>query len=77
MYHAGKPLDVIIPELIRKLAAVRDEFDETAQKVQKLAVKCTPKVRKDLDQYIDGLRTIATGTIEFWYGLLFQSIVPQ
>jgi hypothetical protein len=46
---------------------VRDDFDETAQQIQKLTAKCTPKVRKDLDHYIDGLRTIATGTIELWY----------
>src|SRR5690242_12560726 len=67
MYHAGQPLDAIIPDLISKLAVVRDKFDETARRVRELVADCPPKVHKDLDQHIDGLRTIATGTIEWRY----------
>jgi len=51
---------------MEKLEACRDRFDEIAQTIQKKAAGAKPKVRADLAKYIDGLRTIATGTMEFW-----------
>lgn len=67
MYHQGKPLDSVIPELMAKLEACRDSFDETADRVCQLASSANKQDRDDILRFIDGLRTIATGTIDFWY----------
>ncbi|KAK3356594.1 isoprenoid synthase domain-containing protein [Lasiosphaeria hispida] len=65
LYHQGRPLDAVIPELMRRLETCRDRFDEAAVVVQKVCSKESEKVQEDLVKYIDGLRTIATGTIDF------------
>jgi len=59
----------VIPELARRLEESRDRFDEAATAVEKLVIghKDTDKIRQDLDMFIDGLRTIGTGTMEFTY----------
>ena len=67
MYHQGRPLDAVIRELVAKLEACRDRFDEAASRVQEMASGANDGDRKELLRYIDGLRTNATGTIEFWY----------
>ena len=66
MYHQGMPLDVVMRELTAKLEATRDRFDEAALRAQELASGLSELDRKKLQKYIDGLRTNATGTIEFW-----------
>jgi len=65
MYSQGQPLDVVISELLSRLEACRDRFDETADRVLEMARSAAE--RSDLLKFIDGLRTNATGTIEFWY----------
>ncbi|KAK1753541.1 Presilphiperfolan-8-beta-ol synthase [Echria macrotheca] len=63
MYSLGKPLDVVMGELMVRLASCRDRFDGIAQSV--LAMARSESEKKDLEKFIDGLRTNATGTIEF------------
>ena len=58
-------MDAVVPKLIVDLVACRDRFDALAAKIEKAAADETPNVRQDLRIYIDGLRTIATGTMEF------------
>lgn len=70
MYHEGQPLSAIMPEMMRRLEACRDRFDEIAADVEKAWERESAELRRDLHKYIDGLRTIATGTIEFWWVLV-------
>jgi len=70
MYHEGRPLEAVIRELMVKLEASRDRFDEAASRIQKIASRANDIDCNELLKYIDGLRTNATGTIEFWYALI-------
>ncbi|KAK3367964.1 isoprenoid synthase domain-containing protein [Podospora didyma] len=68
MYNQGMSLDAVMRELVTRMEASRDRFDEAAMRVQKLAASGGMNElsdRKRLQKYIDGLRTNATGTIEF------------
>jgi hypothetical protein len=68
MYHQGQPLSAIIPQLIKRLEESRDRFNDAAFKVLEMckgADSKRPGILAAVTQYIDGLRTIATGTIEF------------
>jgi hypothetical protein len=65
IYHQGSPLDAVVPKLMVDLVACRDRFDTLAARIEKRAAHEKPNVRQDLRTYIDGLRTIATGTMEF------------
>ncbi|GAB1317187.1 Terpene synthase [Madurella fahalii] len=65
MYHQGQPLDGVMAELMAKLEAYRDRFDETAERVHKLVSGASKRDRDEVLKFIDGLRTNATGTIEF------------
>ena len=69
MYNQGQPLDTVIPKLMKELEASRDHFDEAALEVQRISNRISPEVREQLAKYMDGLRTIAGGTVEFWYAL--------
>jgi hypothetical protein len=76
IYNEGKPLDAVVPKLMVDLAACRDRFDTLAAKIEKSQAGESPKFRAELSKYIDGLRTIATGTMEFWYvSRLMSSLV--
>ena len=67
IYNQGRPLDVVIPQLMDELVGSRDRYDALAEKLRGMTADASPKVRKDLETYIDGQRNIATGCMEFWY----------
>ncbi|KAK5653827.1 hypothetical protein OQA88_7986 [Cercophora sp. LCS_1] len=65
MFHQGQPLSAVIPLLIKRLEESRDRFDDAAFKVLEMCKSSDSEILPAVVQYIDGLRTIATGTIEF------------
>ncbi|KAK0732282.1 isoprenoid synthase domain-containing protein [Lasiosphaeris hirsuta] len=62
MYNQGRRLDDVVRELMTRLEASRDRFDELADGVSEMAGGAD---KKELLRYIDGLRTSNTGTLEF------------
>lgn len=64
LYSQGQPLGDVMHELLGRLENCRDRFDDTAERVLDMAG--SPAQRADLLRFIDGLRTNATGTAEFW-----------
>lgn len=67
MYHHGQILDDLVHELMVRLEACRDRFDDAADRVCEMVSSSSEKDCKDLVRYVDGLRTNGTGTIEFRY----------
>jgi hypothetical protein len=68
MYHQGQPLSAVIPQLIKRLEESRDRFDDAAFKVLEMCKGSGSErlaVLAVVARYIDGLRNIATGTVEF------------
>ncbi|KAK0612189.1 isoprenoid synthase domain-containing protein [Immersiella caudata] len=64
MYHQGQPLSAIVPQIVKRMEESRDRFDDAAAKIQEMCKK-QPDVLAAVNQYMDGLKTISTGTIEF------------
>jgi hypothetical protein len=58
---------------VAKLENSRDRFDEAAGRVHAAASGSSDLDQNELLRYIDGLRTNATGTIEFWWVSLICS----
>ncbi|KAK4450259.1 Presilphiperfolan-8-beta-ol synthase [Podospora aff. communis PSN243] len=68
MYHQGQPLSAIIPHIIQRMEESRDRFDDAASKIYEMCKGVSskqPELLAAVTQYIDGLKTISTGTIEF------------
>ncbi|KAK1749562.1 Presilphiperfolan-8-beta-ol synthase [Echria macrotheca] len=68
MYHQGQPLSAIIPQIIKRLEESRDRFDQAASKIQEMCKSSEskqPGLLAAVVQYMDGLKTISTGTLEF------------
>ena len=64
MYHQGQPLSAIIPQIVKRMEESRDRFDAAASKIQDMCKK-QPELLTAVVQYMDGLKTISTGTVEF------------
>ncbi|KAK5655989.1 hypothetical protein OQA88_5127 [Cercophora sp. LCS_1] len=63
MHHSGKSLDIIIQDITENIRVHKQDFDDLADRLLRMVSEDEGK--HDLARLINGLRTNATGTVDF------------
>lgn len=64
MYKTGLSLDQVIPRLIEEMHASRDRLDSAAARLHSMTL-ADPQLNHDVMTFIDGIRIMDTGTLEY------------
>ncbi|KAK7735561.1 hypothetical protein SLS53_007474 [Cytospora paraplurivora] len=64
LYKSGQPLEKVIPYLTEEMHASRDRLDSTAAKLDAMT-RHDPQLNRSLMTFIDGIRIMDTGTLEY------------
>lgn len=64
LYQAGQSLEEVIPYLTEEMHASRDRLDAAAEKLDPMTKKDT-QLNKTVKEFIDGIRRMVTGTLEY------------
>lgn len=64
LYKTGLNLNQVIPDLIEKMHASRDRLDSAAARLQEMT-RADPRLNQDVVNFIDGIRIMDTGTLEY------------
>lgn len=64
LYKTGLNLDRVIPRLINEMHASRDRLDSAAARLHAMTL-ANPQLNRDVMRFIDGVRIMDTGTLEY------------
>ncbi|KAL1845552.1 hypothetical protein Daus18300_014502, partial [Diaporthe australafricana] len=64
LYKSGQTLDRVIPHLIDEMHASRDRLDGAAATLHAMT-QSDPQLARDVMRFIDGIRIMDTGTLEY------------
>jgi hypothetical protein len=64
LYKTGLSLDQVVPRLIEEMHASRDRLDSAAARLHAMTL-ADPQLNQDVKMFIDGMRIMDTGTLEY------------
>lgn len=64
LYKSGKPLEKVVPYLIKEMHASRDRLDSAAAKLDAMT-RDDPQLNESVMKFIDGIRIMDTGTLGY------------
>lgn len=64
LYKTGLSLDRVIPRLIDEMHASIDRLDSAAARLHEMTL-ADPQLNHDVMEFIDGVRIMDTGTLEY------------